>query len=576
MELHLQFLVKTVAIKGSSVLPVQSGCNKRRRKIMKKNTVLLFLFFCSPLLFAEIPLSFFGGNNFGISTGTIFSTDLNDGSTGFSSWLDCDLWFEFTPYADRGISPQKKKLSVSLKLANSAWYAWRGYSVTSSDNYAIPNDLGDADQSDSVWFNTLIAQVQYGEWWTRVAGIEPDITIDQASIRSVLDNTMSNRTGDKNMYFCLPLFHSGGPYAGNGGIASVIGRDLVHLNKREVEVYGMYSIGYDGLDLQADLKAGSWKNGEENDANSWVFGSDITWNIDLKSTLKFNILAAVNYGEYDLTTDSDGNYIYSHTTATGATEVDTGVSAVDDPEADADALVDFPVAMSLGYEYRLDLPNRMVLKPYAGLDVIYELETNDYDYEAGGGMTWYFRGTGAQFKRNTKFGGMQLSGDCANQVGLSVGANVDKEGVVNAIVSFDEDPNASPIKNIGGFAQFEFMNIIGKEYVSSANDTEYSDYLWAFICQIEWKATNKMTPFIFGWYVPSVDYADSGKNAYNNFNDNPTYDKDDATIMSKIGCRFTPFDHIAVDVWYQRIDQKSDNLWDGDRGSINFSFEISL
>lgn len=543
---------------------------------MKKHIILLFLLCCGAVLSAEIPIDFFGGNNFGISTGTTFTTDLNDGSTGLSTYLDCDLWFEFTPYADRGITPQRKKLSVALKLANSAWYAWRGYSVTSDDKSAVPNDLGGKDQADSVWFNTIIAQVQYGEYWVRIAGIEPDITIDQASIRSVLDNNMSNRTGDKNMYFRLPLFHSGGPYSGDGGIASVIGRDLVHLNKTEVETYGMYSIGYEGLDVQAVLKAGSWKNGEENNLNSYVFGGDFTWNMSLNSALTCNLLAAVNYGTYDLTTNSDGTYTYSHTTATGATEVDTGVSAVDDPEADPAALADYPIAASLGYEYRMKLPGAMVLKPYAGFDFIYELSTNDCDYEAGGGATWYFRGTGAQFKRNTKFGGMQLSGDCANSVGLSVGANVDKEGVMNAIISFNEDPAASPIKNIGGFAQFEFMNILGNTYTASANSTTYTDFLWAFICQLEWKANSRMTPFLFGWYVPSVNYAASGKNAYNNFNDNPTYDKDNATIMSKIGCRFTPFDHIAIDCWYQRIDQKTGESWDWDKGSLNFCFAVSL
>ena len=200
---------------------------------MKRYASLLLVLISSALMFADVAVPFFGGNNMGMDFNTTFAADLNDGSTGLETNLGCDLWFEFTPYKDMGLNPRRDRLSAALKMSNTAIYAWRGYNFNNSGSSNI-NDIGVRDQAKSIWFNTLIAELQYGEWWLRAAGIDPQITMSQASIRSMLDNNMSNRTGDKNQYFRLPLFHSGGPYSGNGGTVSVIGRDLVRLLRRAV------------------------------------------------------------------------------------------------------------------------------------------------------------------------------------------------------------------------------------------------------------------------------------------------------------------------------------------------------
>lgn len=97
---------------------------------------------------------------------------------------------------------------------------------------------------------------------------------------------------------------------------------------------------------------------------------------------------------------------------------------------------------------------------------------------------------------------------------------------------------------------------------------------------------NHIMPYIFGWYVPSVNYGaaytDSDGNtrysryAYQNYNDDPTYEKGSATITTKIGCKLTPYDHFYMDMWYERTDQKSDGEWSFDKGLLSICFGIKL
>ncbi|MCR5217922.1 hypothetical protein [Treponema sp.] len=552
---------------------------------MKRIASVILGLLASSFLFADIQIPFFGGNSGGLDFGTTFAADLNDGSTGLATTMGCDLWFEFTPYTDLGLTPRRDKLSVSLKMSNTAIYAWRGYNFNNSGVSEI-NDIGSRDQAKSIWFGSLIAELQYGEWWLRAAGIDPQITMNQASIKSVLDNNMQERTGDKNQYFRLPLFHSGGPYSGNGGTVSVIGRDLVHLNAREVEIYGMYSAGYKGLDFQANVKAGSWQNGEDNNKNSWVFGADMAWNPTFNTKLTFTGLYAMNYGTYTASSSSRET-LDSDDEENTATVV---MSAANDPEADASALVEQPLALGAGIEYSIGIPGFGSLRPYAGVDWVRQTEIDwgedgDWDLEVGAGFMWLFRGPGASFKRNYSLGGMQLSGDTANRVGLGAGFNMNRDGIVNGILSFNEDPAASPIKNLGGFFQVELMNITGKDYTAPTG-TVYSDFLYAFIAQLEYKATDKVMPYIFGWYVPSVNYGaaytdENGETqysryAYNNYNDSPTYEKDSLTLTSKLGVKITPSAHYYLDIWYERTDQKSGDEWSTDAGLVSVKVGIKL
>ncbi len=431
--------------------------------------------------------------------GSDITTDLNDGSVGLKTTMTADLWFEWTPYADRGLVPRRNRLSVALKMSNSAWYSWRGYKVweesfngasNAIDGYVEPQDVR-TDQAYSMWFNTFIAEVQYGPWWIRAAGIEPEITLSQASIKSVFDNSITTRTGSNNADMRLPLFHTNAnPWNGIGGIVSVIGQDLLKLDRREVEIYGMYSAGFGVENIKANVKVGSWKNGENNTENSWVFGTDINWKPAFQQTITFSALAAVNYEEI-----TDAN-------TSGTTG--SSVSSVKDPMSDPTTLMNKPLAVGLGYEYSFNFKNGLVIKPYVGVDFMYEFENENYDYEIGGGLQFFPRGAGAQYKRNTNIGGTKI-GDVDNAVGLIVGANVNKDGIINGIVSFNEDPTASLIPNLGGFLELELMNIGGKDY-SAPGGTVYSDFMWAVMAQLEYKVNNLFMPYVFGRYIPSADY----------------------------------------------------------------------
>jgi len=523
--------------------------------------VLLYQPFLITFLFGETPIPFFGNVNLNIDAETIFATNLENGSTGLKTTAGFGLWFEYIPYADRNITPRRDALSVSLKLSNSAIYAWRGYGYIDESNglntnvnngyIEKPSDVT-GDQAMSIWFDTFIAQLEYNRYWIRIAGIEPEVSLSQASIRSVFDPITKNRTAiDKNRLY-LPLFHTAAHYRPwpNHGIVPVISQDLVHLNRREVPVAGNLSAGMKSEFADLTVKAGTWKSGEENTDNSWVGGFDATLRPDLSNTINLSFLGAVNYGVIDLNNDIDKN----------------------DPAQNKEALVENPLAFGLGYEYRFDLPRRMVIKPYAGVDFIYQAKTGDYDWEAGGGLQWFFRGTGAQFKRNTTIGGIRI-GDVAIPAALIMGMNVNKEGIINGVVSINEDPHTSSIPRFGGFLLLELMNINGKAYTAWDEKTKgkktYNDFLWAGMVQLEYLAHDKIMPYVFVRYMPAILPQDMRT-------DDPVFDKKYITLTSKLGCRFTPINYFSVDFWYERNDFSENSNWKFNNGVISVSFAISL
>jgi len=517
---------------------------------MKKllSGIVLVLFTGMPG-FADITIPFFGGNNFTMDIDTTFTADMNDGSTGLLTQAGLGLWFEFTPYGDRNITPQRDMMTVSLKLANAAFYAWRGYDIYDDgqlyDKDQVPSDV-QIDQAKSVWFDTLIAQLEYRQWWIRVAGIEPEISLSQASIRSVFDPVIANRTDIAKNRMPFPLFYVpgnavGGSWShGKPGITGILNRDIVDLNRREVVIAGNMSAGFKNEIIGIALKAGSWLKAEKNDTNAWVAGTDFSWRPDLAQMINFSFLAAVNYKEVT---------------------VDYG-----DPLSEKDALKENPLAFGIGYEYRFNLPRRMVLKPYAGFDFIYETESNEYNFEFGGGLQFYFRGTSAAFKRNTKIGGLQI-GDVEIPAALIIGANVDKNGFVNAVISINEDPRSSVLKGLGGFMQIELMNISAREYAAPDGKT-YNDFLWAGAVQLEYLLHPKIMPYAFCRYVPA------DMKLVTELAVAPVYSKDLASVTSRIGCRFTPFKYFSVDLWYERTDIQRKEEWTIDNGQLSIMFAI--
>jgi hypothetical protein len=516
------------------------------KKIISGITLLLI---AGTLSFADINVPFFGGNNFTIDVDTTFTADMNDGSTGLLTQAGLGLWFEFTPYADRNITPQRDAMTVSVKLANSAFYAWRGYNIIKdgalSDKDQVPSDVT-IDQATSVWFDTFTAQLEYNQWFVRVAGIEPEISISQASIRSVFDPIIANRTDIAKNRMPFPLFYVpgnavGGSWShGQPGITGILSRDIVHLNRRDVVVAGNLSAGINTEIFNAALKAGSWLKGEDNGENAWVAGGDFSWRPDLAQTINFSFLSAANYG---------------------TVSVEHG-----DPLSNPDALKENPVALGLGYEYRFNLPKRMVLKPYVGFDYIYEINSGEFNYEVGGGLQFFFRGTSAAFKRNTKTGGIRI-GDVEIPAALVVGANVSKDGFINAVISFNEDPNSSQITNLGGFFQAEMMNLTGKEYVGP-DGKNYNDFLWAGIVQIEYLITPKIMPYIFCKYIPA------DVRLITELGIAPVYNKDLTSVTSRLGCRLTPVKYFSVDIWYERTDVRDKDEWSLDKGQLSIMFSV--
>ena len=499
--------------------------------------------------FADLPVPFFGGNNFSIDVDTTFTADITDGSTGLLNQAGIGLWFEFTPYGDRNITPLRDTLSVSLKLANSAFYAWRGYSLISDGDlnefYQVPELYGNNDQATSIWFDTFVAQLEYNQWWLRIAGIEPEISISQASIRSVFDPVIHNRTDIAKNRMPFPLFYApgnavGGSWShGQPGITGILNRDIVNLNRREVAVAGNLSAGIRTDIFSIALKAGSWLKAEDNTENAWVAGGDFSWRPDLTQIINFSFLTATNYASVPVENN--------------------------DPLSDPNALKENPLALGLGYEYRFNLPRRMVLRPYAGFDFVYETNSKQYNFEFGGGLQFFFRGTGAEYKRNSKIGGLQI-GDVKIPAALMAGANVDRNGFVNAVISFNEDPVTSPFFNIGGFMQVELMNLSGKEYMGP-DRKPYNDFLWAGIIQIEYMLHEKIMPYVFCKYLPA------DMRLVTELAIAPVYDKELGSITSKAGIRFSPFSYFIIDAWYERTDVYNEK-WHLDNGQISIMFAV--
>ena len=522
---------------------------------MKRIIVAAILLLFASLLSAEMNINFFGNNNFTMDASTTFAADINTGATGLLTEAGFGLWFEVAPFTDRNISPQRDALSVSVKLANSAFYEWRGYDDAISVNTnadgtisygsIMPSMYGglNIDQATSIWFNTFVAQLEYNKYWIRIAGIEPELTISQASIRSVFNPVIANLADVSKNPLPMPLFvGDANHYNGNGGVVGLLSRDIIHLNRREVALAGNFSIGMTTEIFEVLLKAGTWKKAEENTGNSWVAGGDLSWRPDLSQAINFSMLAAVNYGKVSMNKN--------------------------DPMSNPEALVQNPLAFGFGYEYRFDLPKRMVIKPYAGIDFIWETKVNEYNFEFGGGLQWFFRGTNASYNRNDKIGGINL-GDVDIPAAMILGINVDKNGFMNAVISFNEDPKSSPLRNVGGFLQAEFMNITGKEYIvkykyegNSYHTRTFDEFMFAGIIQLEYLINGKFMPYLFGKFIP----ADTRGLL---LTDAPDYRKNRSSVTSKLGIRIMPLKYLTVDLWYERTDVRIIRDWVPDDGVIS-------
>lgn len=487
---------------------------------MFKKIYNFLLLIIPSLLMADMQTDFIGGNNFNVTTKTTFVSDLNDGSNGLETVMDFGLWFEPMPYKDRGIAPLKDRLSVALKLENSALFSWRGYTVSPGDNFAMPQYVTvGSDQADSIYFNNIVARVIYGPYWIETTSISSEITVSHASMFSVFDSVMSNTTDSGKNPLPLPLFNTGNWYA--DGVQSVIGRDLLHAvnepKNQEVPVGGLFSGGLDLEDFSISLSAGALTLDNEVNDNSWVFGADMDWKPDFDTLIKFNAMAAFNYEE--LSND------------------------------DSIVLNKNPIAAGLNYEYRIKLPNNTVLKPVIGGDIFYNQVGEELLWEIGGGVKLFTHGTSKSY---SAFGQ-------DSTVGLFASANINQDNQLNAIVSFNEDPATSKIQNLGMQVQVEFMNI-------TAIDDE--PFLIAAVGQLEYLVTEKIKAYIFEKYVPGD---------ITNEDANYTYYMETKNFNSKVGLEIKPIDNFKIELNYERNDLISDIEDDiTDDGLISLTFEIAL
>jgi hypothetical protein len=308
------------------------------------------------------------------------------------------------------------------------------------------------------------------------------------------------------------------------------------------------------------VKLGSWRTAQQNTNNAWVAGADFTIRPDFTNLISFSMLTAVNY---DTVTRRRG---------------DGNMSPVEDPMANPNAIRENPIAFGLGYEYRLALPwGRQILRPYLGADFIYETTISEYNFEVGGGLQWFFRGTGAAFKRNDRIGGISI-GDVDLPTALIVGFNADKNGIVNGIISLNESPHNSLIPRLGGFLNLELFNLTGREYSSWEGDPleqkVYNDFLWAAMAQVEYLLDEKIMPYIFVRYIPGIQEIVPGFKI--DPDPAPVYNKDYLTLTTKIGCQLMFFRHFTIDLWYERNDISRNNNWELDDGLLSINFRISM
>lgn len=441
-------------------------------------------------LSAQMTIESAGAATFEMKAHTTVGVDLNNGASGMETAIDqMQIWFEIFPYATRGIPEKESDVPVASIRAEGSKYAFKWFSKQEN----APGQGTTYDEfASSFEFDRIVAELLWKEWWFRVAGTEPSMYVDSASLQSIFDDVIK-----ESQYSLVPIS------------MLPVSQNLLEVGDAEIPMSGMLSAGGDLGFLDFSLKAGSKGTWKTNEDQAWIFGGDANLKPLEGLTLSLRGLGAVNYDE----------------TAPGTN----------------------PLSWGVGADYLVYLSDKVALKPFAGFDGKYETVSEEFTWEAGGGVFLYWRGP--EFKVTDEF---IHQWNKEFPVGLSLSGNLDQDGYANVVFSlYEQAGKESLVPNLGGFAEIEAINL------SAANA---QDSALAAAAKVEYVVAKKFVPYAFGKYVQGYK---SGK----------LTDVDSLTTM--LGLEINPVKRFTIDLRYERTDLLG-NETDLDNGTLTSTFKMKL
>ena len=484
---------------------------------MKKLFVTLLLLTLAFVLYAQESSENYGTElttgrtaTLGVEASTTFAWDIENNSTGLETKVGLELVFDLFPAADRGVAPAEDSdtPTVRLLLKDAAFTWWNTYE-TSGGNYE-QDDFNKWEARPLILtFDTFLADVVWRNYFFRVASSTTLMQVNTVSLRSIFDDVMDVndrfyyrenealwRTDRYNIQD-LPL------------LGTRLDRNMLDVNFSDY-ISGILAAGAEYNNFGFTLKAASFANGQENKDNAWVFGADLE--IVPFDNFKIDItgLFPVNYDK----TPVGGN----------------------------------PISVGGLMQYQMQLSEDFILVPYVGIDFCYETVSEETEWEAGAGLTFYTRG----YDTRTSF--RVLDFDDVIPVGMSFGANINNNNRVNLMLSwFDPAGRDSLIENFGGFIQLEVANLLGEE--GSSMD-------FGVLGQFEYNIDEKITPYLRGGYKPELT---PGGGTSGNM-----------IITAALGCYLTPIHFFSTDVRYSMNHLFTPQEMEVDKGIFSIVFTIRM
>lgn len=459
----------------------------------------------------------------GIEVGTEFVWDIENKSVGLESNVGIEFYlplFSAGEYGYRQSNYMQPGVRLVLKDMRFQWleayYAKGGNFKADTVNTWMNRPL-------VLSYGELTADVVWRNFFLQVAGTTNPMEVNRASLVSIFDEVMDtdDRWYLKKQYALysktrynkldLPLLGERltRDYLGDGEDMGTIKTDY------KDDISGQLGIGVEFSKFTALAKAASLFNGRDNDNNAWYFGLDASAYPVEEMSIDFSGLVGVN------------------------TDKDTKES---------------PAALGLSVDYKIPLTDKMVLKPFAGVDMSIDYDDTDKrNMEIGFGTYLYFRGEDFMAKHR------DVDYDEIIPVGVSVSANVcmsPGDTWTNIVISaFELADRKALIPNLGYFLEVEFARI-GKNNMKTAVQA-----------QIEYLIKGIFLPYINVKYYPEMS-------------ENKRYFTGDTYLEGKIGVYFTPMQLFSLDLWYSnavRVDKaKGASGNDTGKGTLGFSCVIRL
>jgi len=475
---------------------------------MRKRIVMFLLFLVPALVLsaqevkAEESAALTAGKaaTLGLEASTGFVWDIENESTGLQTKVGMDLIFPLFPAADRGVKPQNPgEPAVRIILRNASFTWWNTYE-TSGGNYEQDDFNSWQARPLVLSFDTFAADLVWKNYFFRIASSTTVMRTDQISLFSIFDDVMDagdrwyvKRSATKALWTDERYNIQQFPLLKNK-----IDRDYIDADYRSA-ISGILAIGAEFDFISFAVKAASYKNGEDNDGNAWLFGLDLEL-VPVKNLLfTFSGFAGVNYG------------VNTEANIAGQNPLNFGTSV----------------------EYRIPFTDRYILTPKIGFDFAMDTESEDKarEWELGGGLIFNTRGEDELASSRI------LDWDNVIPVGasfsLSVSGNNDEksENNLHLMLSFFEPAGAnSMLPWFGGFLQLEAANLLNSNGSSSA---------FALLTQLEYMIAGKITPYIRGGYMSEFQ-ANSTSEMTGSY-----------LIKGALGCYLTLVHFFSMDIRYE-------------------------